>query len=374
MRKRLTTTTTLALLTAGFAAAPLTAAWAGPVTDGSGGAASGNQISVPADVEADLCGNALSVLGISKAECTEVAKAVYSASDKGSGGPTTDGSGGVASGNQINIPVDAALDICGNSAAIGGVSKADCTKVVERLADESGGGSGGPTTDGSGGVASGNQINIPVDAAITVCGNSVAVLGTSKAECTTVVNVITTSPENEEAPQTDGSGGVGSGNQINIPVDAAVEICGNAVSVLGVAKAECMDKVGHGDHGGGSDGDDGSDGDGGGDDGKDHQNGGDDGADDGGDGPGDGGDEGDGGSDGGKDGGSGAPGKDGDGGSGDAPKKELASQVSSEEDLLPVTGGALVGLIAAAVAAVGGGGAAMAVARKKRRAAAHAAD
>ncbi|WP_017556417.1 chaplin family protein [Nocardiopsis baichengensis] len=373
MRKRLTTTTTLALLTAGFAGAPFAAAWADPVTDGSGGVASGNQINVPADVEADICGNALSVLGISKAQCTEVSKTLYAASDEGSASPKTDGSGGVASGNQINIPVDAALDVCGNSAAVGGVSKADCTKVVKELAEESDG-SASPKTDGSGGVASGNQINIPVDAAISVCGNSVAVLGTSESECTTVINYITSSPDNEDAPETDGSGGVASGNQINIPVDAAVEICGNAVSVLGVAKAECMEKVGHedgGDGGDGSDGDDGSDGGDGsdGDDGSDGGDGGDGGKDD------DKDEQKDDGGDGGKDDDKGEGGEDDSSTGGGQDGGDEKKAAAEEDDLLPVTGTALGGMVAAAVAAVGAGAGAMALARKKRRAAAaHAAE
>src|SRR5699024_12408598 len=45
-------------------------------------------------------------------------------------------------------------------------------------------------TDGSGGVASGNQIVVPVDAAVDLCGNSLAALGTSSAECTTVTDVL----------------------------------------------------------------------------------------------------------------------------------------------------------------------------------------
>ncbi|HIY39979.1 MAG TPA: chaplin [Candidatus Nocardiopsis merdipullorum] len=112
------------VLTAGLVTTPLTAAFA--ETDGSDGVASGNQIVVPVDIEADLCGNSLAALGISSAECTQVSEVLYQAS----GHAETDGSGGVASGNQIAVPVDAAIDICGNSVAILGSSTAKCTTVI----------------------------------------------------------------------------------------------------------------------------------------------------------------------------------------------------------------------------------------------------
>ncbi|WP_017595364.1 chaplin family protein [Nocardiopsis potens] len=371
MHKRFfTTPAAVALLTAGLVGASWQAAWADAQTDGSGGVASGNRINVPVDVEADLCGNSLAVLGISKAQCTEVSKVLYASSDEGKeSAPATDGSGGVASGNQIDMPLDAALDICGNSAAVGGVSEADCTKVVKKLAEESGGSDGSsPSTDGSGGVASGNQIDIPVDTAVNICGNSVAVLGASKAECTTIINIIGgDGGDGGSSPSTGGSGGVASGNQIDIPVKAAVNICGNAVSVLGVAEAECLEKVGHpdGDDGGGDGGND----DGGNDDGGKDGGGEDPGSEDGGD---DGGDHNPGGEDPGAEKPDEEPAEEpgaADGGKDAGERTPAASSTGS----LPLTGTALGGLIAAAAAAVGTGAGAMYLTRKRRAAAAGAA-
>ncbi|MDT0331890.1 chaplin [Nocardiopsis lambiniae] len=228
-------------IAAGLAFVPATAAFADATTSGSGGVGSGNQIIVPVDIEAGLCGNSLAVLGISKATCTQVSKVLYETSGKG--GASTDGSGGVASGNQIIVPVDAAIDACGNAVAVGGVSKAECLEVVEVLEEESADGT--YSTDGSGGVASGNQIIVPVDAAINICGNSVAILGAASSKCTTIINIIQAAPENEGSPEatTDGSGGVASGNQVVVPVDVATDICGNAVGVLGLAEASCLEAI-----------------------------------------------------------------------------------------------------------------------------------
>ncbi|WP_049577174.1 chaplin [Nocardiopsis sp. SBT366] len=229
-------------LTAGLVLAPFSAAFADVQTDGSGGVASGNQIVVPVDVEANLCGNSLAVLGISKATCTKVSEVLYENSGQGA---STDGSGGVASGNQIVVPVDAALNACGNSVAVAGISEAECKEVVEVLEKEAEDAPSTLTTDGSGGVASGNQISVPVDTAIEICGNSIAVLGASSAQCTTIINIIHASPDNEGAPSaaTSGAGGVASGNQVLVPVNAAVDICGNAVSVLGIAEASCVETI-----------------------------------------------------------------------------------------------------------------------------------
>ena len=331
------------VLTAGLVTTPLTAAFA--ETDGSGGVASGNQIVVPVDIEADLCGNSLAALGISSAECTQVSEVLYQAS----GHAETDGSDGVASGNQIVVPVDAAIDACGNAVAVGGVSEAECVEVVEVLEEES---ANTPETlaetDGSGGVASGNQIVVPVDAAIDICGNSVAILGSSTAKCTTVINIIHAAPENEADAGTDGSGGVASGNQIVVPVDAAVDICGNAVSVLGMTEAGCMETISEGseddeDEGQEDDGDSGQDEDEGQEDDKDSGQDEDEGQED------DKDDKGD----------------EDDSGKGDEGDDKPAPSADGE---LPVTGGALSGLVAAALAAVGAGGIGLYFARKRKAA------
>ncbi|WP_017615322.1 chaplin [Nocardiopsis salina] len=343
--------------TAGLVVTPIAAAYADTVTDGSGGVGSGNQINVPVDIEADLCGNSLAVLGISEAECTKVSEALY----ESSGQSETDGSGGVASGNQLVIPVDAALDACGNSAAVGGVSEADCVEVVEKLEEEVGGeASDTLSTDGSGGVGSGNQIDVPVDAAIDICGNSVAVLGGSSAKCNTVINVIQASDDNsaegedgdsEGDTSTGGSGGVASGNQVNVPVNAAVDICGNAVSVLGVAEAQCLETIAEEEPP---------------EDGKEEV------PED--DGPGE------------------VPEEEpeeppreeepGDDGKDEDPADDGASEAPADDQKapeeaaaeLPVTGGALTGLVAAGLAAVGAGGAGLYFTRKRKVAAVGAED
>lgn len=107
------------------AGAAFTLAWPGiayaGTTSGAGGVLSGNQVSVPVTIPVDICGNAIGALGIAQAQCGGGASAhtgVLSA--------RTSGTGGVASGNQISVPVRLPVDICGNTGAILGKANSTC--------------------------------------------------------------------------------------------------------------------------------------------------------------------------------------------------------------------------------------------------------
>ncbi|MFE9683344.1 chaplin [Streptomyces sp. NPDC006285] len=115
------------------------------------------------------------------------------------------------------------------------------------------------TASGSPGVLSGNSVQVPVHAPVTVCGNTVNVVG-----------VLNPAVGNKCADKGGGSGhhgpgggsqagghtndspGVGSGNHVQIPVDVPVNVCGNSVSVAGVGNTATGDACGHsgGGHGG----------------------------------------------------------------------------------------------------------------------------
>lgn len=50
---------------------------------------------------------------------------------------------------------------------------------------------------------------------------------------------------------TSGAGGVLSGNQVVAPISVPVNVCGNAVAVLGIANAGCVGGASVHNHGGG---------------------------------------------------------------------------------------------------------------------------
>ncbi|MCP9946382.1 DUF320 domain-containing protein [Streptomyces somaliensis] len=77
---------------------------------------------------------------------------------------------GIASGNSVQAPVNAPVNVCGNTVdAVGALNPAFGNKCV----NESGGAQAdGPAAD-SPGIASGNSVQAPVNAPVNVCGNSV---------------------------------------------------------------------------------------------------------------------------------------------------------------------------------------------------------
>ncbi|MEV6961581.1 chaplin [Streptomyces sp. NPDC051207] len=120
--------------------------------------------------------------------------------DSGAHGSAS-GSPGVLSGNSVQAPVHAPVNVCGNTVDVVGVLN---PSMGNSCANESGGGSsGGGSHDGSPGGGHGSP------GAGTGGGGSHA---DGKAV---------------------GSPGVGSGNNVQVPVDVPVNVCGNSVNVVG---------------------------------------------------------------------------------------------------------------------------------------------
>jgi hypothetical protein len=168
------------LLTAGIAAAatalPAAAFASTNITSGNGSLASGNQVNIPITIPINVCGNAAALLGVSTAACDGGAS-VTGAGDS-AGSMRTSGDHSTLSGNQVSAPITAPVDVCGN--AIGGGAKAHCTggATVRQIST-----TGTEITSGDHSVLSGNQVTAPVTAPVDVCGNSVAILGVAGAGC-----------------------------------------------------------------------------------------------------------------------------------------------------------------------------------------------
>ena len=127
--------------------------------------------------------------------------------------PITSGGGSILGGNQVNLPVSAPIDVCGNGVGVLGFAAAGCAggASVSNAGGSGGwghaGGSGGAErtsgggerTSGTGSVLGGNQVNAPISLPVDVCGNSVAVIGGAVSGCRGGASV--------------GSGGNGSGGR-----------------------------------------------------------------------------------------------------------------------------------------------------------------
>ncbi|WP_067481246.1 chaplin family protein [Actinomadura hibisca] len=213
----------------------------GQTTSGKHGVASGNQVNAPISAPVNACGNSLALFGQAEAGC----KGGATVNNSGGGGQKTSGQSGVASGNQVNAPISVPVNACGNAAAIFGSADAGCKGGAK--ADNGSG--GGQLTSGQSGVIAGNQVNAPVSAPVNICGNAAAIFGEAVAGCeggATVKN----GGHTGAGQKTSGKSSVGGGNQVNAPISAPVDVCGNAV---GNAVADCDGgaSVRNGGHGSG---------------------------------------------------------------------------------------------------------------------------
>jgi hypothetical protein len=162
----------------------------------------------------------------------------------GTGGTHT-GNASVLSGNEVNAPVSIPVNICGNAAAILGVATAGCEGGAEVVGvtnhHSSGSRTHGPSI-GNVSVGHGNIVKLPVEIAANGCGNSV---GNATARCRgTVIVPVSGWPadgtEPHRASLSAGNLSVGSGNGVQAPVSAPVDVCGNAAAVLGDSSAGCV--------------------------------------------------------------------------------------------------------------------------------------
>ncbi|MFC9971468.1 chaplin family protein [Spirillospora sp. NPDC127200] len=215
----------------------------GQTTSGKHGVASGNQVNAPISAPVNACGNSLALFGHAEAGC----KGGATVKNGGSGGgQKTSGQSGVASGNQVNAPVSVPVNACGNAVAIFGSAEAGCAGGAK--VDNHGSG-GGQLTSGQSGVIAGNQVNAPVSAPVNVCGNAAAIFGEAVAGCDGGASV-KNGGRTGAGQTTSGKSSVGGGNQVNAPVSAPIDVCGNAV---GNAVADCDGgaSVRNGGHGSG---------------------------------------------------------------------------------------------------------------------------
>ncbi|MFE9645717.1 chaplin [Streptomyces sp. NPDC006365] len=105
----------------------------------------------------------------------------YAHADSGANGSSSDSSG-VLSGNSVEVPVDVQANVCGNTVNVVGLLNPavgnSCANEDGGSDNSSGSGSqtGGHTSDSSG-IGSGNHVQAPVDVPVNVCGNGVNVGG-----------------------------------------------------------------------------------------------------------------------------------------------------------------------------------------------------
>jgi hypothetical protein len=175
-----------AVLAAGFAL-PASAAVADGGGNGNSGVLSvlsGNTVNAPVSLPVNVCGVAVTLLGGANAGCAGGASSTTVVGNGGSGGGN--GNAGVASigsGNTVNAPVSAPVSLCGVSAAVGGFANSGCKGGSHSTTVVGGGNGGGNGNSGQFSILSGNTVNAPVSVPVNLCSISLGLLGFANSGC-----------------------------------------------------------------------------------------------------------------------------------------------------------------------------------------------
>jgi hypothetical protein len=262
------------VLSAGFLLAG-TAAQAADTTSNNAGILNGTQVDAMVQAPIDVCGNAIAVLGSANAGCTGGAWATFNGE---LGDLVSTNNFGLANGTQVRAFVQAPIDVCGNGVGVLGTASAWCTggswathnpgkghghgpkghgpkhhgdyyvqeSRTESASTEGYGGHGGAgggtsvTTTNNAGILNGTQVYAPIQVPINVCGNAIAILGAhSTAGCQGGAHASLSEGALPDA-WTGFNFGIGNGTQILPILQIPVNVCGNAVGVLADASASCQ--------------------------------------------------------------------------------------------------------------------------------------
>lgn len=229
-------------LTAGALLASGAAAQASPTmtTTDNIGVLNGTQALVPVQAPIDICGNAVAAAGAAFAACQGGAAAAldpewsfdHYRSEQASGGPTLTSTGntGIGNGTQLYAPIQVPVDVCGNAVAVLGAATGSCTGGASASQDGAKPGEQKPDKPGYGyegskpGTAEADQTDQQPagEPKAEVMAGSSATSGTGGTTMTSSGNV-----------------GLLNGTQALVPIQLPINICGNAIAILGTAQAEC---------------------------------------------------------------------------------------------------------------------------------------
>jgi LPXTG-motif cell wall-anchored protein len=208
------------------------------------GALSDNVVQVPVSLPANICGDTVTVVG-----GHDSAEDILCANN---GGPTystakavTANSPGLVNGNIVQVPVDAPLNVCGITANVAGVYDTaagnKCANGGEHGHEPmrphstygpgpSAGAGANAVSANSSGAVTGNVVQVPIQAPINACGDSVNVVGAFNSALDNRCVNETAGGAAARATAT-GNNGLAAGNVAQLPIDIPTEICGVVAAV-----------------------------------------------------------------------------------------------------------------------------------------------
>ncbi|GAA3449198.1 chaplin family protein [Dactylosporangium matsuzakiense] len=207
------------------------------------GVANGNQLDTTLQVPVNVSGNAVSLLGFSSASSSGGAAAVKGnvSSDNDNDGWDNGGrrhhrhhNGGNGQGNGNGGDYNAAA----NSSYPGAQANGDYTESAANRTEDW-------TSGYNAGLLNGNQFDTTLQAPINVSGNAIALLGFAGAQSQGGAWAVkgesaTTESATTEASHTTGyNAGLLNGNQLDTTLQLPINLCGNSIAILGFSSANC---------------------------------------------------------------------------------------------------------------------------------------
>ncbi|WP_217142656.1 chaplin family protein [Streptomyces sp. AC627_RSS907] len=169
----------------------------------------------------------------------------------------TEDSSGVLAGNNVQVPIEVPLNVCGNTvnavAALNPAHDNSCGNSSQgshssasssaSAGSHAGGSQAVASSEDSYGVLTGNNVQAPISAPVNVCGNTVnAVAALNPAYDNSCGNTSqggrsssygTSSTSGSEAvASSEDSYGVLTGNNVQAPISLPLNVCGNGVNVV----------------------------------------------------------------------------------------------------------------------------------------------
>ncbi len=264
------------------------------VSAGNYGLLNGTQVYAPIQAPINVCGNAIALIGGAQAACDGGAVAVNGGGEDdddrdpgyrkhhddeftsmsegkqkhgkkhgdGHGRGAFDGGGnnivsadnyGLLNGTQIVVPIQVPINVAGNAIGIIGGAFAQATggaAAVNESARVEGYDRGQDTeanliSTNNFGALNGTQLYAPIQVPINVCGNAIALIGGAFASCGGGAFAINESATTEGASREEANlistnnFGLGNGTQLYAPIQVPINVCGNAIALIGGAFASC---------------------------------------------------------------------------------------------------------------------------------------
>jgi len=278
------------VMAAGGLLATQAAAQADVVTTGNYGALNGTQVVVPIQIPIDVCGNSVALIGGAQAACGGGAIAANAESSRTEADIISAGNYGLLNGTQVYAPIQAPINVCGNAIALIGAAQAACDGGA--VAVNGGGENDDDDNDNDGynrrhhgddeftamaegkykhgkkhgdrdgrdafeadivsagnyGLLNGTQIVVPIQVPINVAGNAIGIIGGAFAQATGGAAAVNESARVEGYDRgqdteanliSTNNFGALNGTQLYAPIQIPINVCGNAISLIGGAFAQC---------------------------------------------------------------------------------------------------------------------------------------